>query len=92
MTDRHGLKVDAQLAAFVEQAALPGTGVDAGTFWAGFAAAVADLGPKNRALLARREDLQAQIDAWHLARRGTAFAPAEYRAFLTKIGYLEPEG
>ena len=68
-TDRHGLQVDAKLAAFIETQALPGTGVDADAWWAGFAALVADLAPKNRALLAKREDLQARIDAWHIAHR-----------------------
>ena len=95
MTDRiaiTGLKVDARLVDFVEQHALPGTGIDSHSFWDGFAAAIADLMPKNRALLARREALQAQIDAWHKARRGQDFDAASYRAFLTEIGYLVPEG
>ena len=87
-----GLKVDAQLVDFVEHQALPGTGIDASSFWHGFASAVADLMPKNRALLARREALQAQIDGWHKARRGEAFDAASYRAFLTEIGYLVAEG
>ncbi|HSF63760.1 MAG TPA: malate synthase G [Paracoccaceae bacterium] len=95
MTDRverHGLSVDQRLASFVEDAALPGTGVTAEAFWAGLAGAVADLGPVNRDLLARRAELQARIDAWHLARRGQAHDAAAYRAFLAEIGYLEPEG
>ena len=95
MTDRTsitGLKVDSRLVDFVEQHALPGTGIDSSSFWHGFAAAVADLMPKNRALLAKREDMQAKIDDWHKARRGQAFDAAAYRAFLTKIGYLVPEG
>ncbi|NEX45573.1 malate synthase G [Pseudotabrizicola algicola] len=87
-----GLKVDARLVDFVEHEALPGTGVDSGSFWQGFASAVADLMPKNRALLARREALQAQIDSWHKAHRGEAFDAASYHAFLTEIGYLVPEG
>ncbi|HEX9857750.1 MAG TPA: malate synthase G, partial [Paracoccaceae bacterium] len=89
---RHGLAVDRRLADFIEIEALPGTGVEAAAFWAGFAAAVADLGPRNRALLARREDLQARIDAWHIARRGQDFDAAAYGAFLREIGYLLPEG
>lgn len=95
MTDRTsitGLKVDSRLVDFVEQHALPGTGIDSSSFWHGFAAAVADLMPKNRALLAKREDMQAKIDDWHKARRGQAFDAAAYRAFLTEIGYLVPEG
>jgi malate synthase len=95
MTDRverHGLSVDQRLAAFVEDAALPGTGVAADAFWGGLAAALAELGPVNAALLARREDLQARIDAWHLAHRASGHDPVAYRAFLEEIGYLEPEG
>ncbi len=90
--DRNGLSVDARLVDFVEGAALSGTGIGADRFWSGFAAAVAELGPVNRALLAKREDLQAKIDAWHKARRGQAIIGAEYRAFLAEIDYLLPEG
>ena len=90
--DKHGLQVDARLAAFVEDRALPGTGVDAGAFWAGFAALVADLAPRNRALLAKRDRLQAQIDAWHKARRNQPHDHYAYKAFLEEIGYLLPEG
>ena len=90
--DRHGLAVDARMVAFVEERALPGTGIAAAQFWAGLSQIVHGLGPKNRALLARREALQAQIDAWHIARRGQVHDPAAYRAFLDEIGYLVPEG
>jgi malate synthase len=91
-TDRHGLGVDPALAAFLETEALPDTGVNPAAFWSGFAALIADLAPRNRALLARREALQAQIDAWHLARRGRPHDHPAYRAFLEEIGYLLPEG
>lgn len=90
--DRNGLQVDARLAAFVEGQALPGTGVEPAAFWAGMAAALRDLAPKNRALLARRDALQAQIDAWHRDHRGQTTDPAAYRAFLEEIGYLLPDG
>ncbi|MBC2835756.1 malate synthase G [Paragemmobacter straminiformis] len=90
--ERSGLSVDARLVAFVEERALAGTGLAADRFWSGFAAAVAELGPVNRALLAKRADLQARIDAWHVARRGQAFDAEAYRAFLAEIGYLLPEG
>ena len=90
--DRHGLAVDARMVAFVEERALPGTGIAAAQFWAGLSQIVHGLGPKNRALLARREALQAQIDAWHIARRGQVHDPTAYRAFLDEIGYLVPEG
>ena len=90
--DRNGLQVDERLAAFVDGQALPGTGVAPAAFWAGFAQAVHDFAPVNRALLAKREAMQAQIDDWHRARRGQPFDGAAYRAFLTEIGYLMPEG
>ncbi len=73
MTDRierSGLRVDAALARFVEEEVLPPIGQDAAGFWAGFAALVAELAPRNRALLERRDALQAAIDAWHLERPG----------------------
>lgn len=91
-TDRHGLQVDPRLADFIETRALPGTGVDASAFWAGFSAVVHDLMPKNRAFLAKRAELQAQIDGWHRAHKGKAHDAAAYTAFLTEIGYLVPEG
>ncbi len=89
---RSGLGVDAALAAFVEDQALPGTGITAERFWSGFAALLDELAPKNRALLARRDELQAAIDGWHRARKGQPHDPQAYRAFLEEIGYLLPEG
>ena len=89
---RSGLAVDRRLADFVESRAIPGTGVAMGDFWNGLAGIVAQLGPKNRALLARREAMQSRIDAWHRARKGTPHDPAAYQAFLEEIGYLLPEG
>ena len=86
-----GLKVDAQLAAFVGNDVLAPLGIDPATFWAGFAALTNHFVPQNRALLAKRDDLQAQIDAWHIARVGRKLDMGEYRAFLTQIGYLVPE-
>lgn len=90
--DRAGLQVDAVLARFVEDEALPGTGIRAGAFWSGFAGLLADFAPQNRALLARRDALQSKIDAWHIARRGQPHDHAAYKAFLAEIGYLLPEG
>ncbi|WP_204113704.1 malate synthase G [Shimia biformata] len=90
--EKAGLQVDPVLVEFIESRALPGTGVSADTFWDGLSALAHDLGPKNRALLAVREDMQQQIDAWHIARKGQPFDAAEYTAFLTEIGYLVPEG
>ncbi len=89
---REGLQVDPKLARFIEDAALPGTGVEAAAFWKGFAAIVTELGAKNRALLVRRDELQAQIDAWHVGRRGQPHDHEAYKAFLAEIGYLLPEG
>ncbi|MGY6272993.1 malate synthase G [Achromobacter denitrificans] len=93
MTQRiqhHGLQVSADLNQFIEQEALPGTGLDADGFWKGFAALVADLAPKNRALLAERDRLQGELDAWHRAHPGPIADPAAYRKFLEGIGYLLP--
>jgi malate synthase len=89
--DRHGLMVAAPLAKFIEEGALPGLAIDAEAFWAGTAAIFHRFAPDNRALLATRDALQAQIDAWHDARRGKPIDPAEYSSFLTEIGYLVPE-
>ncbi|MCB1370915.1 MAG: malate synthase G [Rhodobacteraceae bacterium] len=86
---RADLRVAPELAAFVENEALPGTGVDAAAFWKGLAALVRDFGPRNAALLARRDELQAAIDAWHREERGGREA---YKAFLAEIGYMLPEG
>jgi len=84
------LHVDAALADFVDHDVLPGTGIAPAAFWAGFDAIVRDLAPKNAALLAERDRLQAALDAWHEAHPGPiADAPA-YRAFLERIGYLQP--
>lgn len=90
--DRAGLQVDTVLARFVEEEALPGTGIETGTFWSGLAGLLADFAPQNRALLAKRDALQAKIDAWHIARRGQPHDHAAYKAFLAEIGYLLPEG
>ncbi len=89
--ERSGLQVDAALTAFVEGEVLAPLGKDASAFWAGLAALCARFVPVNRALLARREDLQTQIDAWHIARAGKPFDQSEYQAFLRDIGYLVPE-
>lgn len=89
-TERSGLRVADELVALIEQEMIPGTGVDAASFWRHYAEIISDLAPLNRALLARRDDLQAQIDSWHLAHRGVAIDPKAYRAFLAEIGYLVP--
>jgi malate synthase len=90
--EKFGLAVDRALHDMLENEALPGSGVEPDTFWKGLSDLVHELGPKNRALLARRDELQAKIDQWHLDRKGKAIDPAEYQAFLREIGYLLPEG
>jgi len=87
-----GLQVAPELVDFIENKALPGTGIASGRFWSGLSRMVHELGPDNRALLDKRADLQAKIDAWHIAHRDQPHDHTAYRAFLEEIGYLLPEG
>ena len=87
-----GLAVARVLHDFITEEALPGTAVEPAAFWAALDAIVHDLAPRNRALLARRDELQAKIDAWHRERRGHVFDTDAYTRFLRDIGYLELEG
>ena len=89
-TTIHGLQVATELFRFIEDEVLPNTGVASATFWAGFDAIVSDLAPKNAALLAERDRIQLEMDAWHQANPGPIADMAAYRAFLTQIGYLVP--
>ncbi|HVL41678.1 MAG TPA: malate synthase G, partial [Brevundimonas sp.] len=91
MTPRAGLQVADELAAFLDAEALPGTGIEPDAFWTGVAAIFARFAPENRRLLAVRDDLQARIDAWHLARRGQPYDVSAATAFLREIGYLVDE-
>ena len=86
-----GLQVAKVLFDFVNNEAIPGTGLDADQFWAGADKVIHDLAPKNKALLAKRDDLQARIDAWHQAQAGKDHDAVAYKAFLQDIGYLQPE-
>ncbi|HET8611693.1 MAG TPA: hypothetical protein VFL92_02900, partial [Sphingomonas sp.] len=88
---RAGLRVAEALARFIEEEALPGTGIEPGAFWAGVAGLYTRFEPENAALLAKREDLQARIDAWHEACAGKPINAAEYQVFLREIGYLIEE-
>ncbi|SFS14281.1 malate synthase G [Yoonia litorea] len=90
--EKHGLQVADKLASFIENEALDGTGISADDFWSGFAALVNEMTPRNRALLSKREDIQQQIDAWHVARKGQPHDRTAYEAFLKEIGYLVEEG
>ncbi|MBD7959893.1 malate synthase G [Comamonas avium] len=87
-TQVHGLQVANELHTFINEQVLPGTGVDTATFWKGFDALVADLAPKNAALLAERDRLQTELDTWHKANPGPITNMAGYQQFLTQIGYL----
>ena len=86
------LQIDKTLYDFVNDEALPDTGIEPRAFWSGFADILQDLTPKNQALLAKRDALQMAIDGWHEQRRGQVFDHAAYKAFLEEIGYLLPEG
>ena len=90
--EKSGLQVATVLNDLVANEITPGTGIEADAVWAAFADIVRDLAPKNAALLQKRSDLQAKIDAWHLERRGQPIDHAAYKTFLTEIGYLVPEG
>ncbi len=86
-----GLQVAKVLFDFVNNEAIPGTGLNPETFWAGADKLINELAPRNKALLAKRDDLQAQIDAWHQAHAGQAHDASAYKTFLQEIGYLLPE-
>ena len=89
-TNRAGLQVAEALVRFAEETALPGTGVEASRFWQGVADILERCAPVNRALLARRDEIQTQLDNWHKANPGPITDMAAYQKFLTEIGYLVP--
>ncbi len=89
--DRAGLKIAEVLARFVETEVLPPLGMDADPFWSGVAGVFGTFAPQNKALLAKRDELQAKIDAWHKASPGEPRDPQAYQTFLREIGYLVPE-
>ncbi|MGO3743120.1 malate synthase G [Kerstersia sp.] len=87
---RHGLRIAQELDEFLSNEALPAAGIQADAFWAGFAALVKDLTPRNQQLLDERDRLQQQLDQWHTEHPGPVTDTAAYRAFLESIGYLQP--
>ena len=87
-----GLDVATELYRFVEHEALAGSGVASAAFWEGLSALIHDFGPRNGALLERREELQQAIDGWHREHPGADIDLQEYRGFLEELSYLEPEG
>ncbi len=89
-TSLHGLQVATELQRFIDDEVLPGTGVERDAFWLGLADLVRTLAPQNAALLAERERLQGELDAWHRAHPGPITDMLGYRAFLERIGYLVP--
>jgi malate synthase len=89
---RADLKVASELASFIEQEALLGSGINADQFWNGFSALVHDLGPRNAELLDQRASIQKQVDQWHLNHRNQPHDHEAYKAFLSEIDYLKPEG
>jgi malate synthase len=86
------LQVDKALYGFVNDEAIPGSGIEVQRFWEGFSALVRALAPRNAELLRTRDELQAKIDAWHRQNPGPSFDHAKYKSFLSEIGYLVPEG
>ncbi len=95
MTDRikkGGLEIAAELHDLVANEIAPGTGVEADHFWTQMETILADLAPRNKALLAKRDDIQKTVDAWHLKRQGAKIDLNEYKDFLKEIDYLLPEG
>jgi malate synthase len=87
-----GLEIDRGLHDFVDREAMPGTGIQSGRFWAGFASLVRRLSPRNAELLARRDRLQSQIDGWHRRNPGAGFDREAYSEYLAQIGYLVRDG
>ncbi len=91
MIEKYGLKIDSELHDFLLNEALPGTGVDSESYFSAMASILGDLTPKNRALLGKRDEMQAKIDAWY-KQNGAPSDMAAYEAFLKDIGYMVPEG
>jgi len=91
-TQGTGAEIAPALLNFINEEAIPGTGIDPAAFWSALVGLLRELAPINRALLSRRDELQKRIDAWHAARPGEGGLGAPYEAMLRQIGYLVPEG
>ena len=91
MQERNGLQIHQELYDFLVNEALPGSGVDENSFFEQFSALIHELGPKNKELLAKRDDLQSKIDDWH-RQNGAPHDLDVYKDYLKEIGYLVPEG
>jgi len=90
--EREGLQVASELAAFIEKQALPESGVESGAFWKGLSELAHAFGPRNQEFLDTREEMQERIDAWHREHHNQPHDHEAYKAFLSEIGYLLPEG
>lgn len=88
----HGLAIAKIWHDFIVDEVFPNTGIEPAHFWSGIGGIIARFAPINRRLVAKRDKLQREIDAWHLSKEGLAIDTAAYRAFLVSIGYLLPEG
>ncbi len=91
MLEIYGMQIAPELVTFIEDKALPGTGISPQTFWTGLGGLVNGMGPQNRALLAKRTELQDKIDGWHQSRQGQPHDAVAYEAFLREIGYIAAE-
>ena len=87
----NNLKIDEHLLNFINDEAIPGTGIDLNDFWKGFEKVVHDLAPVNKKLLEKRNEIQKKIDSWHLSKKGTDLNKEEYFKFLKSIGYIVDE-
>ena len=89
--DSNNLKVDENLLDFIDNEAIPGTGIDPKKFWSEFDKSIHELSPKNKELIQKRNDIQKKIDQWHLSKKGSNFEKSEYINFLKSINYIVEE-